>query len=942
MTRMRGSWFRAVPVPAVWLTLASFRSSTLALTAVVALTPLASAQVADVLPGDQPGPYPHWITAPSDLGWDERLTRSHPELTAADMADIEGEPRRRRMADPADVEGIFRYRLVGEHRSSKTGHSISFSNDVDCDGFAEVIIGAPLVVGAGGNQFNDPKLGAVYVVSMADVEAADAADGTADGVIDLGLVAAQPRSWKLLGEGRHLVGTSVASGGDINGDGCSELLIGARAYGYFTGSAYLVSASDLPAADAADGAADGVVDIRRIADQPDSWELTGEASRDNAGRTVIFAGDVNGDGRSDLLIGALFHGNDDRGAAYLLSGAALASADAEDGAADGRIALASVAAQPDSWKLLGENAKVFAGNKLAAANLDSDGRSDLIVAALFEFSTRGAVYLIAASDLPAMDSADGQSDGVIDLGNVAGGRASWKLVGDIEGQYIGREVAAGDVDGDGVDNVVIATSNETDSGRPAEVFVISVSGLPSADAADGARDGVATLDRALEQDGSFKLVGENRLYISSDADIDGDGLDDLLVGDIDFREGSRCLPGGGSRTNGAVYLISGASLRGADASDGAEDSVIDLDRVSSQDGSWQFIGGPTDRLGGALAAGDLDGDGNNDLILAPWINHTPYHDCGSSRDAGYVFLMSGAHLPAADAVDGAADGKIHLAALGVPVDALETPIVFTQFDDSVIVARVPEFLEYNQLDDDKLIKTFLRHYEDVFDYLIIVTDLPPNSPQYDYAGIYVDLRNSVVGTGKRVSVRGASVRRAAEGMDSSDLFRPFQFLSDATARDHARLGQLHHSCGAAALGVQQCERRARRFRSGAADPARRRSLHGRQLQPSGEPCSSLQRDRALPGWLHSPDGSARDLGRNGRRVVGRQRRVRPSSIHRVGDRDLVDPANSCRTRCADAELGRLAEGLPGGHDIDRGRFGGGVRQGRGAERGVARILSPGP
>ena len=245
MTRMRGSWFRAVPVPAVWLTLASFRSSTLALTAVVALTPLASAQVADVLPGDQPGPYPHWITAPSDLGWDERLTRSHPELTAADMADTEGELRRCRMADSADVEGILRYRFVGEHRSSRTGFSISFSNDVDCDGFAEVIIGALTVVGGGGVDEQQP--GAVYVVSMADVEAADAADGTTDGVIDLGLVAAQPRSWKLTSDGLHYVGTSVASGGEVNGDGCSELLIGARAYGDFTGSAYLVSASDLPA-----------------------------------------------------------------------------------------------------------------------------------------------------------------------------------------------------------------------------------------------------------------------------------------------------------------------------------------------------------------------------------------------------------------------------------------------------------------------------------------------------------------------------------------------------------------------------------------------------------------------------------------------------------------------------------------------------------------------
>lgn len=621
--------------------------STFVLGVVLILAPLGRAQVPERLRIDLPGPYPERSAvepaAPSDAPGD-----ASPELAAAGVA---SDPPRLPAVNSADLDGILRYRFVGEHDFSLTGYDISFSEDADCDGFAEVLVGAPLFHEP--RSAGDQEPGAAYLVSMADLAAADAADGAVDGVIDLGLVAAQPRSWKLTSEGLHYVGTSVASGGDVNGDGCSDLLIGARAHGYFTGSAYLVSAFDLPAADAADGATDGVVDIRRIADQPDSWELTGEASRDNAGRTVLFAGDVNGDGLSDLLIGALFYGEDNRGAAYLLSGAALASADREDGVADGRIALASVAAQPDSWKLVGEQAKGLAGSRMVVANLDSDDRSDLVVAAYVQFDetpgldARGAVYLIAAADLPAMDGADGQSDGVIGLDAVAGGRASWKLVGDFEDQRIGSDgVAAGDLDGDGVDNVILSNFETPSAGRPPEVLAISVSDLPAADAADGIEDRVVALDSTLDQDDSFKFVWEGAFNfdIASHFDIDGDGLDDLLIGNDSAREVSGCAPAGGSQTNGAVALLPGGGLHEADGADGVADSVIDLDLLPLGDGFWKFIGAPADRLGTGVSAGDIDGDGRDDPLLASYLPLTPYRDCGSGVGKGYVFAMSSAHM----------------------------------------------------------------------------------------------------------------------------------------------------------------------------------------------------------------------------------------------------------------------------------------------------------
>ena len=714
---------------------------------------------------DGPGPFAGLddvgVITPPRLGGEQRFT-------------VQGTARAERLppagsnlprfppADAADLDGIFRWRFVGEHGFDLTASSMAFSNDADCDGSPELLIGARRWNRPRSDRYNIP--GAAYLVSMADVAAADAVDGTADGVVDLGLVAAQPRSWKLTGHGHQYVGWSVAAGGDVDGDGCGELLIGARADGNFTGAAYVVSASDLPAADAADGTRDGVVEIRRVANQPNSWELTGEARSDNAGESVTFAGDVNGDRRADLLIGAYAYGDDDnrddnRGAAYLLSGAALESADAADGDIDGRIALASVATQPDSWKLVGEISN-RAGASLATANLDSDGKSDLVVAAAGErISGRadvrgGAVYLLAASDLSVIDNADGLSDSVIDLGNVTRGAASWKLIGDFEGHIGISGVTAGDFDGNGVDSVVVSNHEYKSGARYPDVrvvSVVSVADLPSADAADGTEDSIVTLNRTLAGTNSFRLVWEgasSRLSVSSGFKIDGDDLDDLLVGNEDAMGGG-CHPEGGFINPGVVVVLSGGRLHMADAADGAADSVVDLSALPLGDGFWKFIGGTFDRLGITTGAGDLDGDGKSDPILGSYIGIVPYADCGSTTGPGSVFVMSNTDMAAADAVDGERNGEIHLDALGVPWQAASAPIVVARFDDRVSVVVAPHFLDYF-IYPDTLIKAFQEQYGDVVDFLVVVLNLPANDPRYDWAGTYTDLRQSVSGIGKRV------------------------------------------------------------------------------------------------------------------------------------------------------------------------------------------------
>ena len=651
---------------------------------------------------------------------------------------------------------ISHYRFVGEHRFSGTGMSTAFVGDTDCDGFDEVLIGAPHVIGDGQDWRSYDEPGAVYLVSAADLETADAADGLADRVIDLAVIPRQPRSWKLVGDDAYNIGSRAAATGDADGDGCSDFLVGTRRYGYFQGAAYLVTATELSSADSSDGKPDGVVDLSRV-----SVVLAGEHNLSNAGHSLTFVDDVNGDRRPELLIGAWSYNESgasrgaSQGAAYLLSSAALASADGWDGALDGRISLSSVSAQPDSWKFVGESPAgdhpgSRAGRFVSSGDFDADGRADLVISAVQygespreRWFRRGAVYLVAAADLSALDASDGASDGVVRLGNVSGGAGSWKLVGDETIQLAGWGVeAAGDVDGDGVNELVVPGTVDRFDHNVAHI--VSVADLPLADVADGAADGVVSLGHVISQPRSFELRTETTqtayfLSVSARDDLDGDGLADIVVADGTVGR----LENGRDNENGAVYLISGADLPGADAADGVADRRIDLGRVASQGSSWKLIGEPGDALGnGEIDTGDVDGDGALDVVI------------GSDRlGPGHVVIVSSAYFAAADARDGEADGEIHLEALPVRGDGTPGPapvIRVTQFDDNVVIMQVSGALKTAELDFQRLSRSFFEYYDDIFDYLIFISNLPSplHSLRYTYSGIHYNVSNSVAGTGK--------------------------------------------------------------------------------------------------------------------------------------------------------------------------------------------------
>ena len=138
-----------------------------------------------------------------------------------------------------------------------------------------------------------------------ELEIVDRTMKAISGVTDLAGAAAL-----LVGEAADdAAGSSVAGAGDVDGDGLADVLVGARdndAGGTSAGAAYLLY-----------GPLSGQVGLASA-----DARLLGEGSLARAGAAVAGAGDVDGDGAPDLLVGAPGQG-DAAGAAYLVFGLGL-------------------------------------------------------------------------------------------------------------------------------------------------------------------------------------------------------------------------------------------------------------------------------------------------------------------------------------------------------------------------------------------------------------------------------------------------------------------------------------------------------------------------------------------------------------------------------------------------------------------------------------------
>ena len=470
--------------------------------------------------------------------------------------------------------------IVGDAADDRMGFSVSSAGDVNGDGYEDVIVGARYNDAGGSNA------GAAYVIF---------GKASGFGTIDLtGLAAAD--GFIIQGDAAgDVAGGSVAGAGDVNGDGFDDVIVGAQGGddgGGGAGEAYVIF-----------GKASGftTIDLASLA-VADGFIIQGHLSGDNAGRSVAAAGDVNGDGFGDLIVGAPYNdsGGISAGAAYVIFGKA---------GVFGTVDL-SLLTLADGFIIQGDVASDQAGRFVSSAgDINGDGYDDVIVGARYGDdggADAGKAYVIfgKASGFANIDlSVLALSDGFVIRGDAAGDWAGWSVS------------SAGDVNGDGIDDLVVGAIYGDDGGADAgEAYVIfgKASGFTNIDLT-----GLAAVDGFIIQ-GDF--AGDTAgVAVSSAGDVNGDGYDDIIVG-------ARFGDDGGIDA-GEAYVIFGKA---------SAFSTIDLTSLAAAAGFIIQGDAAGDLAGGGVSsAGDVNGDGFDDLIVG-----APSGDDGGIK-AGEAYIIFG-------------------------------------------------------------------------------------------------------------------------------------------------------------------------------------------------------------------------------------------------------------------------------------------------------------
>jgi hypothetical protein len=427
-------------------------------------------------------------------------------------------------------------------------------------------------------------------------------------------------------------GISVSTAGDVNGDGYDDVIIGAHSYDRGQpneGAAFVYY-----------GMAAGLSFVP-------NW--TGESEQDNTyfGHSVNTAGDVNGDGYADVIIGAVYYDNGhlDEGAAFIWYGSISGlGTNGTPGNAD--------------WMAESNQSNAWFGIKLGpAGDINNDGYNDVLISALYYDNDQvdeGRIYLYTGSAAGLSLTAnwitesnqqdarfgswvgtagdvngDGYADVIIGAyyydngqtnegaafvwyGSAVGlgpngtpGNADWTAESNqTESDFGSVATTAGDINGDGYADIVIGASNysngQADEGS-AFIYYGSASGLGSNGTPNNA-------NWMSEGDQAGAYFGYS---VSTAGDVNGDGYADMIIGAREYDSGLT--------DEGKAFVYHGSTT--------GLSLIPNWTTESNQAGAW---------LGAAAStAGDVNGDGYADVIIG-----APLYDNGQI-DEGRAYLYYG-------------------------------------------------------------------------------------------------------------------------------------------------------------------------------------------------------------------------------------------------------------------------------------------------------------
>ena len=520
------------------------------------------------------------------------------------------------------------------------GFSVASAGDVNGDGYDD------LIVGAEGYDNNETNEGRAYLFLGSSTGFSTTADWTAES-----------------NQANAYFGGSVASAGDVNGDGYDDVIVGARRYTNGEtneGRAYLYLGSSTGLSTTED------------------W--TGESNQASAnfGISVASAGDVNGDGYDDVIVGAsgYSNGETDEGRAYLYLGSSTGLSTSADWTAESN-----------------QTAAYFGYSVASAGDVNGDGYDDVVVGAINYNngeSGEGRTFLYLGSSTGLSVSAD------------------WTAESNQASAGFGVSVAsAGDVNGDGYDDVVVGAKNydngESDEGR-AYLYLGSKIGLST------------TADWTAESNQTNAYFG---CSVASAGDVNGDGYDDVIVGASDYYNSETYEVGAflfqgssnglsitadwtakhnnlGVRSFG-VSVTGGSDVNG----DGYDDVIVGdygySNGEGSEGGAFAYFGSLTGLTNFAewteesnqasasfgvsvASAGDVNGDGYDDVIVG-----ASGYDNGENGE-GRAFLYLGSITGVSTTADWTAESDQIAAYFGGSV-ASAGDVNGDGFDDVVVGAK---------------------------------------------------------------------------------------------------------------------------------------------------------------------------------------------------------------------------------------------------------------
>lgn len=372
-------------------------------------------------------------------------------------------------------------------------------------------------------------------------------------------------------------GHSLSGGMDGDGDGLDDLLIcsyRSDTGAYNRGKAHFFSGSQL--------GAPGEFEV-----SDDDFTIFGGVDGGIMGHSILWAGDVDGDGMADIAAGA--HAAEGYGHGYLISSSSIASGT--------DLQLPRDAAY--TW--IGENDGDDAGKlNSAAGDIDGDGLSDFVFTALRnqeggsaddpddERRGAGKAYVIRGGDIASVPQGTTMSFSDVTL--------AW--YGEEGGSALGYGVElVGDFDGDGLSDILAGAFGTSINGEASgKSYVVTGNDMRT--------DGLRSLSEA-----SYGFVGEGFMDWSgfatgSAGDFDSDGLDDVIIGALGHTDGDKEVAGR------AYLFLAGNTDPGTHLNQNA-------DHIFAGERAWDGAGYK------AISPGDVNGDGLVDLMISAWQGDAP-------------------------------------------------------------------------------------------------------------------------------------------------------------------------------------------------------------------------------------------------------------------------------------------------------------------------------